>query len=337
MLKNRMRFKGLTLGLLLAALITGAGPAAYAADSFSIGAMRPGSAWYVFGATLAQLLKPSLPKGSNPEVIARGGGVSNPAAVDKKKATIALSNVASALWAYNGLKGVYKQKHEGIRALIGGLNKVRVTAMVTESYIKRTGNDTLEKALLSKPPARIVMKPAGSTVPVVADMLMAALGTSRKDMKARGGKIIQVAANQIPAIIKDGRADLYFEVAIPRHPTVTEVTTTNAMRFLSFPPKALKALAAHGLRTAAVPGKWFKGIKGKVLAVDLGTVLIAHKDMPDSLAYTITKTLAENKKAMGKAHAAWRFFKPENGGKPASTGVPLHPGAAKYFKEKGWL
>ena len=263
--------------------------------------------------------------------------MSNPAAVDKKKATIALSNVASALWAYNGLKGVYKQKHEGIRALIGGLNKVRVTAMVTESYIKRTGNDTLEKALLSKPPARIVMKPAGSTVPVVADMLMDALGTSRKDMKARGGKIIQVAANQIPAIIKDGRADLYFEVAIPRHPTVTEVTTTNAMRFLSFPPKALKALAAHGLRTAAVPGKWFKGIKGKVMAVDLGTVLIAHKDMPDSLAYTITKTLAENKKAMGKAHAAWRFFKPENGGKPASTGVPLHPGAAKYFKEKGWL
>ena len=299
--------------------------------------MRPGSAWYVFGATLAQLLKPSLPKGSNPEVIARGGGVSNPAAVDKKKATIALSNVASALWAYNGLKGVYKQKHEGIRALIGGLNKVRVTAMVTESYIKRTGNDTLEKALLSKPPARIVMKPAGSTVPVVADMLMAALDTSRKDMKARGGKIIQVAANQIPAIIKDGRADLYFEVAIPRHPTVTEVTTTNAMRFLSFPPKALKALAAHGLRTAAVPGKWFKGIKGKVLAVDLGTVLIAHKDMSDSLAYTITKTLAENKKAMGKAHAAWRFFKPKNGGKPASVGVPLHPGAAKYFKEKGWL
>lgn len=337
MFRNRMRFKGLMAALLLAASTLVAAPAASAADPFSIGAMRPGSAWYVFGATLAQLLKPSLPEGSNPEVIARGGGVSNPAAVDKKKATIALSNVASALWAYNGLQGVYKQKHDNIRALIGGLNKVRVTAMVTESYIKRTGNDTLEKALLAKPPARIVMKPAGSTVPVVADMLMDALGTSRKDMKARGGRIIQVAANQIPSIIKDGRADLYFEVAIPRHPTVTEVTTTNAMRFLSFPPKALKALAAHGLRTAAVPGKWFKGIKGKVMAVDLGTVLIAHKDMPDSLAYTITKTLAENKKAMGKAHAAWRFFKPENGGKPASVGVPLHPGAAKYFKEKGWL
>jgi TRAP transporter TAXI family solute receptor len=305
------------------------------AENISIGAMRPGSAWYVFAATLSNLLKPAL-GGAKVDVIARGGGVSNPAAVDQKKATIALSNVATAVWAFEGNKGPYKKKYDNIRALMGGLNAVRVTAVLTQKYIDRTGNDTLEKALKSDKPARIVMKPAGSSVPVVADMLMVAMGTSRADIKKRGGTIIQVAANQIPAVIRDGRADLYFEVAIPGHPTLTEVTLTNKMKFLAFPKDAIAKLAKQGLQPAPV-FKWFKGIDKPVPAVDLGTVLIAHKDMSDDMAYKITKILAENSKAMGKAHKAWLRFKPELGAKPAKRGIPLHPGSARYFKEKGWL
>ena len=269
-------------------------------------------------------------------MIARGGGVSNPAAVDIGKATIALSNVAFAKWAYEGLEAIYKQKHDGIRALIGGLNAVRITAMVTEDYIQRTGNDTLDKVLNSDPAVRIVMKPAGSIVPAVADMIIVSMGSSRANIEARGGKIIQVAGNQIPAVIKDGRADLYFEVAIPGHPTVTEITTTNEMRFLALPANVQEDLRAMGLKPAKVP-KWFNGIEEPVPAVDVGTVLVAHKDMSDELAYTITKTLAENKEAMANAHKAWRFFKPENGGKTENVGIPLHPGSEKYFKEQGWL
>lgn len=306
------------------------------ADNISIGAMRPGSAWYVFAATLSTMLKPALGADTKLDVIARGGGVSNPVAVDQGKATIALSNVATAVWAFKGNTGPYKRKHDNIRALMGGLNAVRVTAVVTEDYIKRTGNDTLEKALRSDKPARIVMKPAGSSVPVVADMLMAAIGTSRDDIKKRGGTIIQVAANQIPAIIRDGRADLYFEVAIPGHPTLTEVTLTNKMRFLPFPKAAIAKMTQQGLQAAPV-FKWFKGIDKPVPAVDLGTVLIAHKNMSNETAYKITKTLAENAKEMGKAHKAWLRFKPENGAKEAKRGIPLHPGSQRYFKEKGWL
>jgi TRAP-type uncharacterized transport system substrate-binding protein len=54
-------------------------------------------------------------------------------------------------------------------------------------------------------------------------------------------------------------------------------------------------------------------------------------------AYLITKTICENKEAMTLAHKAWKNFDPALAGKPEKTGIPLHPGAEKYYKEKGWL
>ena len=51
----------------------------------------------------------------------------------------------------------------------------------------------------------------------------------------------------------------------------------------------------------------------------------------------ITKTVCESKADMVAAHKAWGNFKPENAWKPENTGVPLHPGAIRYYKERGWM
>jgi uncharacterized protein len=312
-------------------------PVAASAQNIKIGAMRLGTSWYVFGATLAKLLQPQF-KGATVEVIARGGGVGNPIAVNSGKAQIALANVATANWAWNGHPVVYKgKKYRNIRSLVGGLNSVWVTAMLREEYIKRTGNDTLEKALLARTNApRIVMKPAGSSVPVVADMIMAAVGSSRAMIKKNGGDIIQVGAKQIPSLVRDGRADLYFETALRGHPAVTEVSLTGNVRFLDLPDKVLANLAKQGLKPKPLP-KWFKGQSGPTKAVDLGTLIIANAAMPDDVAYKITKTIVENKAAMARAHKAWSNFVPEEAWKPENSGIPLHPGAIKYYKERGWM
>ncbi|MBL6958495.1 MAG: TRAP transporter substrate-binding protein, partial [Rhodospirillales bacterium] len=66
-------------------------------------------------------------------------------------------------------------------------------------------------------------------------------------------------------------------------------------------------------------------------------MIIANEKMSVKDAYTITKTIIENKAAMAKAHKAWSRFKPEDAWKPANTGIPLHPGAIKYYKERGWM
>lgn len=311
--------------------------AAHAAENLQIGAMPLGSIWYVFAASFAKVIQPALPPGSTVEVIARGGGIGNPVVVSEGKAQVALANTSTSNWAYNGEQEIYKgKKHQNIRGLLGGLNEVWLVAMLTEEYIKRTGNDTLEKALLGDKPPRIIMKPAGSTVPPTARMVLEALGTSFDKVKARGGDLIQVGVTQIPQLMRDGRADLYFESASPGHPATVETSTTVDVRFVDLPDKALASMAKLGLKVSPMP-QFFKGQKGAVKAVDYGTNLIAHKDVSDDIAYRITKAICENRDAIVAENKAMSGFTVKAAWRPENVGIPLHPGAAKYFKEKGLL
>ncbi len=312
-------------------------PSLTKAEDLKVQAMPLGSSWYVFGATLAKLLQDALPAGSNVEVVAKGGGVGNVISVDTGKAEFGLANVATAVWAWNGHPEVYAGKqYRNVRSLVGGLNPVWFNALVRQDFIDKTGQKTLEEILTSGKPVRIVMKPKGSTVPVVADMLLAALGTNRAKILSDGGEIVQVAASQLPTLIRDGRADIYFESTPRGHPATTEATLTGEVVFLDLPEKAVKELAKEGLAPSKMP-QIFKGQSGPTQSVDFGTQLIANASMSDDLAYLITKTVCENKDAMVAAHKAWASFVPEEAWKPENTGIPLHPGAAKYYKERGWL
>lgn len=320
----------------------GVGAAAYSVatapphQALVIAAMPPGSSWYVFAATLAQLLEPQLP-GRSLEIFARGGGTGNPVLVERGKASIALCQVATAVWAWDGLPlAFHGVQHRRIRALVGGLNSVWMTAVARHDYLRRTGLDSLERVLRSNPAPRIIMKPPGSTVPVVADMILAFYGLSRERIAANGGSIIQVAVNQIPEMLADGRADLYFETAIKGHPALTEAATTAGIRFLDFDQPLLDHLAAQGMTPRPLPA-WFKGQDKPTAAVDCGTVLIARDDLPEDLAYLITRTLCEKRDAMLQAHKAWADFHPPSSHRRQVTGVPLHTGAERYFKERQWL
>ena len=146
----------------------------------------------------------------------------------------------------------------------------------------------------------------------------------------------QVSANQIASILRDGRADLYFETAIRGHPAVTEITTTADVRFVDLPDAFLEKIQGPGIAPIPMP-EYFKGQSGPTQAVDMGTVLIAHKDLPEDLAYRITKVVCKNKEEMAIAHKAWLAFDPDLGAKIEKTGIPLHPGAERYFRETGRL
>jgi TRAP transporter TAXI family solute receptor len=301
-----------------------------------IAAMPPGTSWYVFGATLAQMLERQMTD-TDIELFARGGGTGNPALVDRGRADVALSQVATALWAWKGQTSAYRGvQRRRIRALVGGLNSVWMTAVVREDYVQRTGRGTLEEILTGRPAPRIIMKPPGSTVPVVAEEILQFYGLDRDSIRAAGGSVLQVSINQIPDMIGDGRADLYFETAIKGHPSLTETATLTPVQFLDFSPALLTRLSEQGMTPRPLPA-WFKGQTRPVAAVDCGTVLIGRDDLPDAVAYLITKTLCERRDVMVEAHRAWADFEPKAGGRMENTGIPLHPGSARYFKEHAWI
>lgn len=329
------RRRMLALGALTPGLFTACTNPERDQRTVKIAAMQPGTSWYVFGVTLASLLTRELPQ-KIVEVVPRGGGVGNPIVVSRGNAALGIAQTATATWAYDGdLVAFHGEPHPRLRALLGGMNSVWMSAMLHEDYIRRTGHDTLERALLETPAPRIVVKPAGSTIPVLMDILLATLGTSRDGIRERGGNVIQAGASQIAALMRDGFADLYFEGAIRGHPTITEITSTVDVRFVEIPEAALQRIARPGVNIGMLP-KWFPRQEAAIRSVDMGTVLICRDDLPEPLAWLVTKIVCEGRDQIVKAHRAWLDFAPESAGHIDKTGIPLHAGAARYYHERGW-
>lgn len=320
-----------SFGLAALALTAGTAPA----QDIRIGAMREGTSWYVFAATLEQMIEPIF--GANTvEVVARGGGVANPMVVQNGRAEIALSNVATAVWAFNGAPVYEGASAPDIRALVGGLNNVYVGIMARQAFLDEHGTTDLAEIIASGAPIRVLYKPTGSSAVPAAEMILEALGTSAEQIRANGGDVIQVDTPQIPDILRNGDADIYIDTVIRNHPTITEVSLTAGVRFLDVPPAAMEVLTANGL-IAGTYGPWFEGQDSANTGANLGTVLIAHASLPDEQAYQITRALVEHAAEMGEAHAAWRAFVPEDAWRPENVGIPLHPGAERYYRERGWM
>lgn len=329
-----MHIKSLNRVLLGAASVFLLGSAAIA-QSVSIGSMPVGSGWYVGAAAYKKAIETS---GSplKMEVIARGGGVANPLVVEQKKADVAISNVATSVWARDGIL-LYKGKNaSNIRSIIGGLNPVFIGAIVRNKFMEENGFKTLKDVLESGKPMNVLMKPPGSNIPPTVDVVLEAHQTSIQKIKAKGGNVIQVNPDQMASIMRDGRADIYFDTILRGHPTITEIALTGDVRFLDLSEESLTALAKIGLKRGAIP-KWFEGQTKEVMGADFGTHLIVNKDMSEKEAYELTKRFIENASTISDEFKAWKAFKPELAGLPENNGIDLHPGAIRYYKEKGWL
>ena len=77
-----------------------------------------GSAWYVYGATMAELLRKTLPAGSNIDVKPRSGGVGNPRLVAKNETPLGFGFTVTNRWAFEG-KEAYNEKLENLRGAGG--------------------------------------------------------------------------------------------------------------------------------------------------------------------------------------------------------------------------
>ena len=77
-----------------------------------------------------------------------------------------------------------------------------------------------------------MLKPTGSSAVPTTQMILEALGTSFDGIDDAGGDVIQVETAQIPTVVRDGQADVYFDTIVRGHPVITEVTLTGDVSFL---------------------------------------------------------------------------------------------------------
>jgi TRAP transporter TAXI family solute receptor len=266
------------------------------------------------------------------DVKPRSGGVGNPRLVAKNETPLGLSFTITNRWAYEG-KEAYDAKLDNLRALVGGLDTYYLVAVVPKKLGLAGVKDLKDKKLAVKG----TTQPVGSLGEFAARQLMRSAGMSYADIKTWGGSMQHAGYNVIVDAFKDGRADMLIAVVTPKHPSVTEIANAVDVKFLGLDAETMKALAPLGYVPATMPPNTFKGQTEPVQTVGFPTVVITNKDLPEPVAYTITRTLLENKDALVRGHAGLAAFDPKTAWQPEKVGIPLHPGAERAFREKGWM
>ena len=322
--------------MLVATLIVLAGLAVVARAqqpvTLAFSTLGQGTAWYIYGATMADLLRKALPPGSNVDVKPFSGGVGNAKLVAKNETPLGLSFTVTNRWALEG-KEAYDAKLENLRGLVGGLDTYYLAVIAA----KKLNVTTLKEIRDKKIAVKLTTLPVGSLGEFAARQLLREHGLSYADIKSSGGSTTHVNYNIIVDAFKDGRTDLLIAVVTPKHPSITEIATFSDIKFLEIEAEPVKGLTALGYKPVTMPPDTFKNQAQPVRTVGFPTVLITNKDLPEPVAYTVTKTILENKDALVRGHAGLAEFEPKTAWRAEEVGLPLHPGAERAYREKGWM
>jgi len=316
------------VGLALSGAVALSGPV-----EVTIASLSPGTAWYVYGAAIGDLLRPALPANSKIEVLPQSGGIGNAKLLAQKKANFALSFSLTNRWAFNG-RHAYDQKLDMLRGVAGGMDTYYLAALVRAD----SGIKALEDIKATPGKVSLGTLPVGSAGEYGARNLLESIGVSYDDIRKGGGGVAHTNYPTMTTAIKDGRMNTIIAVVTPGHPSITEIALQNEMRFLPVSGAAAAKMGEEfNYSPQTMPAGMFRGVEKDTPTVGFPTVFITHKDVDPELVYLVTKTIGENKAALVAAHKGLSKFEPSAAWKPELVGLPLHPGAEKYYREKGWM
>lgn len=159
-------------------------------------------------------------------------------------------------------------------------------------------------------------------------------------MSAQGGGYEFGSFDMVKNRFANGSADVFVQVATVGHPGVTEIAQGTQVTFLQPSQETLKQMTEKfGWGTRTLPKGTFPGQTKDVLLPATTTMLFASTDMSEAQAYFIVKTICEKAGKLRASHKALSTFDCEKNQvwTKAANGMPLHAGAEKYYRERGWL
>ena len=291
-----------------------------------------GSAWYNYGAGIADLMKPNLPKGSTVDVLPIAGTFGNIKLLQSGETELALSFPMAAAEGCGGF-GEFDKKQDKVRGLMGGLDVYYYGTFVTV----KSGIKSWEEIAGGK--ARLATTKVGGSGEMGLRQILGLYGSSKAGVAKKGGSVKSLARTATAAAIGDGKADGWAHVVTRGHPVATELTTLTDMKMLPLSDSVIKGMVdKHGWVEAVIPPNTFKGQTAPVKTVKAATNVLIREGVSDDVAYIATKTIIENAAKLRLIHAGLSKFDPKGVAKAGLIGnCPFHPGAIKYYKEKGMM
>ncbi|MEW6452033.1 MAG: TAXI family TRAP transporter solute-binding subunit [Pseudomonadota bacterium] len=282
-----------------------------------------GGVYYPLGGGMANVLTKYVP-GAAATARVTGGSVDNLKLIGSKQSEVALVMVDAAL---DALKG--EDKFKG--------NKVEVRTLMV-LYPNRMHVVTVEGKGIEKMSdlkgKRVSTGSPGSATEVMAFRVIEAAGLDKdKDMRRE-----RLGVAESTNAIKDGKIDAYFWVGGLPTAAVTDLGASPGikLKLIDHSEVVAKMNAKYdGIYSEGIiPAKMYPGQdKDNKISV-VQNILVANADMPDKVAYDIVKTFIEKREELVAVHGEAKTITLDNQSAKNSP-IPWHPGAVKYFAEKG--
>jgi uncharacterized protein len=285
--------------------------------NLTLGTASVGGTYFVYGQVWASMVNSKL--GTNISTQQTQGPNQNVILSNDRQIDFGMTTMGVALQAWEGKGDWTKGKqHRNIRAMFPMYDTPFHFVAMEKSGIKSV------KDLSGK---RAGVGPRAGTCGTYFPLMFDALGIKAT---IRNGQASDMAAN-----LQDGLIDAFpFCAGIPIA-AYSELETTNKVTFFTFTDQEIAALkkALPELSDSLIPKGTYKQQAADQKTVGVFNFAIAHKDVPDDLVYAVTKTVLENNPELVKGHAAGKETLLQNWNR--NTFLPFHPGAVRYFKEKG--
>ncbi|HXH04341.1 MAG TPA: TAXI family TRAP transporter solute-binding subunit [Candidatus Competibacteraceae bacterium] len=230
---------------------------------------------------------------------------------------------------FNALKGLGPFKDAG------PYEELRVVfSLHPEPLTLVAGKESGIKGLEDLKGKRVNIGNPGSGTRASVDELLAAAGIKTSDFKL----VSELKADEHGPALCDGKIDAFFFGVGHPSANIQDPTTVCGAQLVSITGPAIDKLVAEHpyYAKATIPGGLYPNNPNPAQTYGVTATMITSAKVPDEVVYAVVKAVFDNFEDFKKLHPAFANLEPKqmvtNG-----NSAPLHPGAARYYKEKGWI
>ncbi|CAG8865433.1 hypothetical protein PS627_01349 [Pseudomonas fluorescens] len=308
---------------LLAAATFAISSAAQAAPVF-INILTGGTSgvYYPIGVGLSQIYSDGI-AGSKTSVQATKASVENLNLLQAGRGELALALGDSVADAKNGVEDAgFKTPLSKLRAIGGAYpNYIQIVAS-QESGIK-TLADLKGKTISVGAPK--------SGTELNARAIFKAAGLTYEDM----GKVQYLPFAESVELIKNRQLDATLQSSGLGMAAIRDLSSVMPLNYIAIPAEVVTKIGNPAYQSAMIPANTYDGQTEAVPTVAITNILVTRADMPEEIVHEMTRLLFENLPRLGNSHSAAKDIKLETAAK--NLPIALHPGAERYYKEKGAL
>lgn len=309
--------------LIFAACLSVSATAAHAQQQF-VNVLTGGSSgvYYPLGVAMSQLYGKALPK-AKIQVQATKASVENLNLLERGRGEIGFALADSVSDAWTGVADAgFPKPLKNIRA-IGAIYPNYIHIVVRADSGIRTLADLKGK--------RISVGAPKSGTELNARAVFAAAGLKYTDFS----KTEFLPYSESVELMKNRQLDATLQSSGLGMAAFRDLSTTIPVIFIPVPADVVARIGNPAYQASSLPAKTYTGQDAAVSTVAISNILVTHSKVPEATAYEMTKQLYDNIAQLGNTHNAAKSIVLAD----ATSGlpIPLHPGAERYFREKGLI